>query len=78
MSIASDLHVVSSSTLEEQLAASCHEGEAARLRGFIIAEDHERAVVARIQQGAGVALAAMQLWTRVNLRRVAPRFPEHV
>ena len=47
--------------LEQQLAASCHEEEVARLRGFIIAEDHEWVVVVGIQQGACVTLAAMQL-----------------
>ena len=60
------------------MAASRHEEEAARLRGFIIAEDHERAVVARIQQGAGVALAAMQLRVGMDVDRVAPGFPERV
>jgi hypothetical protein len=64
--------------LEERLAASRHEEEAAHLRGFILVEDHEWVVVAGIWQGASVALAAMQLWIRVNLRRVAPGFPEHV
>jgi hypothetical protein len=56
---ASDLRIVSLPALEEQLVASHHEEEAARLRGFIIAEDHEWAVVAGIQQGVNVALAAM-------------------
>ena len=57
--------------------ASRYEEEAARLRGFIIAEDRERAVVAGIWQGVGVALAAMQLRTRMNLHQVMPGFPEH-
>ena len=33
---------------------------------------------AGIRQGASVALVAMQLRTRVNLRRVVPGFPERV
>jgi cephalosporin-C deacetylase-like acetyl esterase len=41
-------------------------------------EDHERAVVAGIRQGAGVALAAMQLRVRLDLHWVAPGFPEFV
>jgi hypothetical protein len=45
--------------LEEQLAASRHEEEVAHLLEFIIAEDHEQAVVAGIRQGADVTLAAM-------------------
>jgi hypothetical protein len=57
MSGAFDLHVILLPALEEQLVTSHHE-EAARLQGFIVAEDHERAVMAGIQQGAGVALAA--------------------
>ena len=57
---------------------SHHEEEAARLWGFIVVEDHERAVVVGIWQGAGVALATMQLWTRANLCRVVPGYPEHV
>ena len=61
MSIACDLRVISLSALEEQLVASRHEEEATQLWGFIIAEDHEQAVVAGIQQGASVALTAMQL-----------------
>lgn len=40
-----------------------------------MAEDHEQAVVARTRQGAGVALATMQLQTRVNIRWVVPGFP---
>jgi hypothetical protein len=40
------------------LAASCHEEEAARLWVFIIVEDRKWVVVAGIQQGAGVTLAA--------------------
>jgi hypothetical protein len=57
--IASDLRIVSLPALEEQLVASHLEEEAARLRGFIIAKDHEWAVVAGIQQGVNVALATM-------------------
>ena len=64
MSIAFDLHVILLPALEEQLAASHHEEEAARLRDIIVAEDHELAVVAGIWQGAGVALATMQLGSR--------------
>jgi hypothetical protein len=41
MSGASDLRVILLPALEEQLAASHHEEEAADLRGFIVAEDHE-------------------------------------
>jgi hypothetical protein len=77
MAIASNLGVILLLALEEQLVASHHEEEVACLWGFIIAEDRERAVVAGIQQGAGVALATMQLWTEVNLRRVTPGFPKH-
>ena len=57
--------------------ASHLEEEAAHLRGFIVVEDHERAMVARTRQGASVTLASMQLWTGMNLCRVTPRFPEH-
>ena len=78
MSTASDLQVISLPALEEQLATSHHEEEAARLWGFIIAKHHERVVVARIQQGVGVTLAAMQLWTRINLHQVTPGFLEQV
>lgn len=78
MFIASDLHVVLLPALEEQLEVSHHEAEAARLRVFIAAEDHERVTMAGIRQGAGVALAAMQLRVRMDLRRVVPRFPERV
>ena len=35
-------------------------------------------VVAGIQQGANIALVAMQLRTRVNIHRVVPRFPGHI
>ena len=45
--------------LEEQLAASRHEMEEARLREVLLMEDRECAVVAEILQGAGVALAAL-------------------
>jgi hypothetical protein len=58
MSIATDLRVVLLLALEGQLVISCHE-EAARLWGFIVAEDHEWVVVAGISQGAGIALATM-------------------
>ena len=75
---AADLRVVLFLALEEQLAVSRHEVEVACLWGFIMAEDHEQVVVAGIQQGAGSALAAMQLWTGVNLCQVVPRFPEHI
>ena len=51
MSAASDLRVVSLPALEEQLVASRHEEKVARLRGFIVAEDHERAGLAGIWQG---------------------------
>jgi hypothetical protein len=57
--MASDLHVVLLPAMEEQLVASCHEEEVARLWGFIIAKDYEQAVVAGIQQAADVTLAAM-------------------
>jgi hypothetical protein len=77
MSVAADLRVVLLLALEGQLVISCHE-EAARLRGFIVAEDHEWAVVAGISQGAGIALATMQLRTGVNFHRVVPRFLEHI
>ena len=73
-----DLRVVLLLALEERLAVSYHEEEAARLRGFIMVKDRERAVVVGILQGASVALAAMQLWTRVNLHRVVPRFSERI
>ena len=62
MSVAIDLRVVLLPALEEELAVSCHDKEAACLRGFIIVEDRERVVMVGIWQGAGVALAAMQLW----------------
>jgi hypothetical protein len=45
--------------LEEQLAASCHEMKEARLREVLLMEDRERAMVAGIWQGVGVALASM-------------------
>jgi hypothetical protein len=64
--------------LEERLAVSHHEEEAARLRGFIVAEDREWAVVAGIRQGASITLVAMQLRIEVNLHRVVSRFPERV
>ena len=41
MSTVSDLYVVLLPALKEQLVASRHEEEAAHLRGFIVAEDHE-------------------------------------
>jgi len=78
MSIDSDLRVISLPALEERLAFSRHEEEVAHLWGFIVAEDHERVVVVGIRQGANIALAAMQLWTRVNIHRVAPGFLGHV
>ena len=59
MSAAADLRVVLLPALEEQLMVSCHEEEVAHPQGFIIAEDHEQAVVAGIRPGAGVALATM-------------------
>ena len=78
MSVASDLRVVlSPSALEEELAATRHEAEVACLWETLAVEDHERAVVVGIQQGAGVALAAMQLRIGRDLRRVAPGFPNH-
>ena len=77
-SAVTDLHVVLLPALEEQLAVSHHEEEAARLWGFIVAEDHEWVVVVGIWQGASVALAAMQLWTTANLCRVVPGYPERV
>jgi len=40
-------------------------------------EDHERAVVAKIRQGADVALAALQLRTGQDFHQVAPRFLNH-
>ena len=45
--------------LEEQLAASSHEMEEARLREVLLMEDHKRAVVARVWQGANIALAVL-------------------
>jgi hypothetical protein len=60
------------SVLEKQLAASRHEMEEARLW-----EDRERVVVARIWQGAGVALAALLLRTSQDFRQVAPGFSGH-
>ena len=45
--------------LEEQLVASRHETEEARLWEVLLMEDRECAVVAGILQGAGVALAAL-------------------
>ena len=56
---ASDLLLVLLPALEEQLAASRHETEEARLWETLLMEDHERAVVARVWQGAGVALTAL-------------------
>ena len=58
--------------------ASRHEAEVARLHEFIVVEDHERAMEAGIRQGAGVALATMQLRVGLDLRRVAPGFLERV
>ena len=46
--------------------------------GFIMAEIVNGQWWQGIQQGVSIILAAMPLWTRVNLRRVAPRFPKHV
>jgi hypothetical protein len=63
--------------LEEQLAASYHETEEARLREVLLMEDRERAVVAKIRQGASVALAALQLSTGRDFHQVAPRFLDH-
>ena len=40
-------------------------------------EDHEQCVVARIQHGASVALAAMQLCTSQDFHRVEPGFSGH-
>jgi hypothetical protein len=47
--------------LKEQLVTSRHEVEEACLWEVLLMEDHERAVVAGIRQGAGIALAALQL-----------------
>ena len=58
-SIASDLLVVLLPALEEQLEASRHETEEARLQEFLLMEDHEWAMVVGIWKGASVALAAM-------------------
>ena len=41
--------------------ASHHETKEARLWEFLLMEDRKRAMVAGIQQGADVALTAMQL-----------------
>ena len=65
------------SALEEQLAASYHETEEAHLREVLLMEDHERAVVAKIRQGADVALAALQLRTGQDFHQVEPRFLNH-
>ena len=46
--MASNLYVISLPALEEQLVASRHEEEVARLRGFIIVENCEWAVVVGI------------------------------
>ena len=48
MSAAANLRVVLLPALEEQLAVSRHKEEEARLWGFVIAEDHERAMVVGI------------------------------
>ena len=58
--VASDLLVVLLPALEEQLVASHHEMEEDHLREvFLMMENRERAVVARVRQGAGVALATL-------------------
>jgi hypothetical protein len=41
------------------LVASCHEIEEACLWEVLLMEDRERAVLAEIRQGGGVALAAL-------------------
>ena len=53
--VASDLLVVLLPALEEQLVASHNEMEEAHLWEFLLMEDHERAVVVGIRQGAGIA-----------------------
>ena len=63
--------------LEEQLAASRHETEEARLWEVLLMEDRECVFVAGIRQGADIALVALQLRTSQDFRRVAPVFPNH-
>jgi translation elongation factor EF-G len=63
--------------LEEQLAASHHKTEEARVREILLMEDRECAVVARIRQGTIVALVALQLCTDQDFCRVASGFPDH-
>jgi hypothetical protein len=46
--------------------------EEARLREFLLMEDHKRAVVARIRQRASVALTVMQLCTGQDFHLVEP------
>lgn len=59
----SNVLVVMLLALEEQLAPSRHETEEAYLREVLLKEEHERAVVIGVWQGASIALAAMQLRT---------------
>jgi hypothetical protein len=58
-STASDLLIVLLPALEEQLAASRHKTKEAHLQEFLLMEDHERAMVVRILQGAGITLTTM-------------------
>jgi hypothetical protein len=57
----SDVLVFLLPALEEQLSVSRHETEEAHLWEVLQMVDRKRMVVARVRQGAGVALAAMQL-----------------
>ena len=57
--------------------ASHHEMVEAHLQKVLLMEDYERAVVARIRQGGGVALAALQLCTSLDFHQVALGVPDH-
>ena len=57
--------------------ASHHETKEARLWEVLLMEDHEHAVVAEIHEGAGVALATLQLHTGQDFCQVAPKFLDH-
>ena len=57
--------------------ASHHETEEARLREVLLMEDCECAVVTGIYEGAGVALATLQLRIGQNFHQVAPGFPNY-
>jgi hypothetical protein len=63
--------------LDEQLAASRHETEEARLQEVLLMEDCERTVVAGIYQGVNIALVALQLHISQDFCQVAPEFPDH-